>query len=81
MAGRAISPIVTVATPLTPTIAANIVQTSTVPMAKPPFTRPSHRCIAWNISSAMPERCNIDPIMRNRIPAMKMGVVQFSKAT
>ena len=67
------SPMVTVATPLTPTMAANMVQISTVPIAKPPLTLPIHRCIAWNISSAIPERCNMEPISRNRMPAMKIG--------
>ena len=43
MEGRAVSPMVVRAAPLSPTMAASSVQMTTVPMASPPATRPAQR--------------------------------------
>ena len=58
------TPIDTVAAPLIPDIAANMVQMITVPMANPPGTGPIQRCIRVYRSSATPAR--------SKIMAMKM---------
>ena len=42
MAGRAISPMVTTAAPMTPTMAARMVDATTVAAARPPANPPSH---------------------------------------
>ena len=65
MAGRAISPMETVATELMPAMAAKRAQITTVPMARPPRTRPIQRwTISYN-SSARP--------LNFRMLAMKMN--------
>jgi hypothetical protein len=63
--GSAIRPIDVVAAPLMPTIAANIVQMSTVPAASPPRSPPIQWYISSYISSAMPHRCNMAPMNMN----------------
>ena len=55
MAGRATTPMVSVAAALTPVIAAKSTQITTTPMAMPPLNEPDQRCMVSKRASAIPD--------------------------
>ena len=64
MAGSAITPMVTISAPITPTIVAISAQEKITATARPPGTPPNQTCTARKIASATPAR--------SRMQAMKM---------
>ena len=59
MEGRAMSPIVTTAAPMMPTIAARRVLAITVAIASPPLIAPVHSRMVSYMSSTIPACCSI----------------------
>ena len=59
-------PAVTVPAALSPLMVAMSAQSPTVPMPKPPFTRPVHKYMASNSLSAKPDCCRVRPMNTNR---------------
>ena len=65
MAGRAMTPMVTISAPITPTIVAISAHEKMTATASPPGTPRNHTCTARKMASATPAR--------SRIQAMKMN--------